>query len=280
MSYTVKQSDMDKGSIINLAIAKATFGTQEVTSAEATAYVITYVGARLTLTITSTPTSFQNKTSPLSINFILSNTGSVSLTSPYTISTNSFLTVSCASAISPLPFGQQTECTAFYTPTSADLATGSISITGTATAKYLSTVVTSNTANLTIPSSFVCSTSHGTPDITFPRTNQMAVDITNSISTSDSITLKSIQLANWNFGSPGGQYLSSIVLGSVQIYSGSAANAVDPFAISTFSGTATIAPGQTKTLVFAFSKNYHDTGDELITITFAEYGCATLIAGD
>jgi uncharacterized repeat protein (TIGR01451 family) len=282
LSHTVVQSDLDKGSIINLAIARATYGSEEVTSAQATAYVITYVGSRLSLSIISTPTSFQNRTTPLAIEFVLRNTGSVSLTSPYTISTNGFLgTVSCSGAISPLPFGQQTTCTVYYTPTSADLATASLSITGTATAKYGAVDVTSSPANLTILSSFVCSASHSVADITFPRTNQMAVDITNGISSSDSITLNSIQLSNWNFNTPGDQYISSLVFGGVQIYTGSSANAVNPFSISApFSGNVTIAPGQTKSLIFAFNKNYNDNGNELITITFAEYGCTTVVAGD
>jgi uncharacterized repeat protein (TIGR01451 family) len=284
LSYTVTQSDMDKGSIINLAIAKAKLNTEEVTSAEATASVITYDGPRLAMAITSTPTSFQNRTMPLSIKFTLTNTGSVSLTSPYLIDTNGFLTVDsvdCSNATSPLPYGQQTECTAFYTPTSADLATGSISITGTATAKYEGSDVISSPANLTIPSAFVCSTSHGTPDITFPSNTTMLVNITNNLTSSDFITLKSIQLSNWNFSSHAQQFLSSITFGGVQIYVGSEANRVSPLTISApFSGNVTLTPGETKSLLFTFNRNYSKTNNELITITFAEYGCATLIAGD
>lgn len=282
LSYTVTQSDMDRGSITNLATAKATLDKEEVTSAEATGKVMTYDGGpRLALEITSTPASFQNRTMPLGIKFALMNTGSVSLTSPYLISTNSFLTVDCSNATSPLPFGHQTECTAFYTPTSDDLATGSISITGTATAEYSGDSVLSSPANLTIPSAFICSASHGESGITFPSNREMLVDITNNLTSSDFTTLKSIQLPSWNFNSPAQQYLSSITFGGVRIYVGSDANRISPLTISApFSGDVTLTPGQTKSLLFTFNSKYSKTNNELIIITFAEYGCTTLIAGD
>jgi uncharacterized repeat protein (TIGR01451 family) len=278
LSYTVKQSDMDKGSIINLAIAKGKLGTTDVISPQATATVLTYIGARLTVLVASTPESFQNTATALSLKLILRNTGSVTLSNP--IITTANITFSCTGVATSIGIGQETYCTASYTPVSADLAAGSKTITATGTAKNGAATLTS-TGTLTIPSTFVCVTSHGTPSITFPRTNQMAISITNSISTSDAINIKSIKLSNWNYSSHPQQFVSSISLGGIQIYNGTNANRLNPVTFSApFFGTVTIFPGETKTLLFAFNKNYVKTNNELIQITFAEFGCSILSSGN
>ena len=108
----------------------------------------------------------------------------------------------------------------------------------------------------------------------------MAVTITNSISSSDAIRLKSIQISNWNFGSHPQQYISTITYGGIQIYTGKSAQTSPVTFSSPYSGNVVLYPGETKTLIFSFNKNYVKTNTELINITFAEYGCSVLIAGD
>jgi len=285
LAYTVKASDINKNIITNVAIAYAKAGVQEISSTQTTKTIVITSGPRLGLSIISTPDNFKTTSTPLSIKFNLQNTGSTTLSGPFSVSANAFLgAITCSGAPATLASGESFDCNPVsYTPTAADLATGYITITATGTGSNGGSPI-NDSESLVIPSNFVCNTSHGTggtKGVSFPRTNQMSVDITNAITSSDTIKIKSIKLENWNFNSNPQQYLVSISLGGFQIYSGSSANRVSPLTISApFSGSVTLAPGETKTLLFTFNKNYSKTNNELITITFAESGCSPLIVGD
>jgi hypothetical protein len=282
LPYSVIQTDLDAGSIINLATVTVEYKGNPITSSQATATVITYNSARLTLSISSNPSSYSGASIPLTIKFTLKNTGNTSLTSPYTVSANGFLgAVSCASATSPLNVGQSTDCSVSYTTTTTDVSTGSIGISATATAKNGVATLTSNTATLTISSSLQCYVYHRltstlTPSITFPSNFTMTMNVISDAATSATINIKQIEVKNWNYSSNSQQYISKITFGGVQIITGNNTQRLDPIIYTSFSGNVSLNPGQTKALVFTFNKNYTKTGNEIIKISFVEPGCPVL----
>lgn len=285
LPYSVTQADLDAGSIINLASVATQYNESPVNSSQATATVITYNAPRLTLSISSSPPSYQSSGTPLTISFTLKNTGNVALTSPYTVSANAFLgSVNCASATSPLNVGQSTNCTASYTTTSTDVNNGSVSISATATAMNGAATLTSNTATLTIYSSLQCYvyhrlTSTPAPSITFSGSGagrKMYMSVINDSATSATISISQLQVRNWNFQSNSQQYISAIFFGGTQIITGNNTQRIDPITYTSFTGGVSLAPGQTKVLMFEFNKNYTETGNEIIKITFAESGCPVL----
>jgi hypothetical protein len=272
-----------------LSIANGTANTGGVTSAQATLTVPTTTSPSVMLSITSLPSTFGNTSTPLSIKFTLKNTGSSILSAPYTVSANSFLNMAtCTNINTPatLAFGEEVSCTTSYTPNGTDITNGSISITATGTVNNGGSPLNSNTETLVIPYNFNCFVYHRLlttppPSITFPRVNQMQMSVINDAATSSTLHIQSIKLSNWSMtpNTPvnNNQYITSITFGGVQIYTGSSANRVNPFITSApFSGNVTLNPGQTKTLLFTFNRNYNETNSEIIEITFVEAACPIL----
>jgi len=148
---TISQADLDDGSVINLATASATLGATTVTSNQATATVTTYVGARLTLVITSNPPSGVGAGAILTFTYTLKNTGNVLLTSPYSVSSNIAGSGDCSAASGSISVGGSVACIGFYTTTPADVTNGSVTNQATATAMDGASTVTSNNASVTVP---------------------------------------------------------------------------------------------------------------------------------
>ena len=285
LAYTVKASDVSKNIITSVAIAYAKAGTQEIASTQVSKTIVIANGARLGLSIKSAPVNFQSANTPLAITFTLQNTGSVTLSAPYSVSANAFLgAITCSNSPATLASGDETTCTASYNTTDSDLNAGGVTITATATAKNGASNLSSSSVNLSIPSIFQCFVYHRllttpAPSITFPRTNQLQMNVINDSATAATINLQSITLKNWGNSSPGGQSITSISFGGIQIYAGNASNAT--FTTSApFSNPATLAPGQTKALIFTFSKNYKDTGNEVVEISFVQSSCPKLVSSD
>ncbi|HEX2696542.1 MAG TPA: TadE family protein, partial [Anaerolineales bacterium] len=116
-SYTIVAGDITNGSVIDHATASATTGTTTVTSAQATATVITYNGPRLTLTKSANPTIYTTVGQTITYTYTLKNTGNIALTSPFAVTDNKIASVDCSSAASPLAIGSSTTCTGTYTTT-------------------------------------------------------------------------------------------------------------------------------------------------------------------
>lgn len=115
------------------------------------------------------------------------------------------------------------------------------------------------------------------------------MSIINDAATTATITIKNLEIKNWNYSSNSQQYISAIYLVSSpatapysnQIWTGANTQRIDPLTLpypsgASFTGTVTIAPGVTKVLVFEFNKNYSETGNEIVKVTFAESGCPVL----
>ncbi len=104
----------------------------------------------LTLSKSASPSQYSYVGQVISYTYTLTNSGSTSLSSPYTISDNKIPNVNCSAATSPLAPGASTTCTGTYTITQADLDTGSVTNQATATARSGSNTVTSNQATATV----------------------------------------------------------------------------------------------------------------------------------
>ncbi len=109
--------------------------------------------ASLSLAKSGNPATFTTAGQIITYTYTLTNTGSVSLQSPYTItdSKGAAMTISCASATSPLAPGTSTICTGTYTVTAADVTAGFVTNTATAGATtVIGDAVTSNIATETV----------------------------------------------------------------------------------------------------------------------------------
>ena len=127
--YTIVQSDIDAGSVTN--IASATDGTS--TSPADTVTVNAVQSAGLFLTKEATPQSFASVGDVISYTYSVINTGNVTITDPISVSDDQ-ISVSC----DPLPTGGLSPgaaltCTASDTIVQADIDAGSLTNTATAT---------------------------------------------------------------------------------------------------------------------------------------------------
>ena len=139
-TYAIKQADLDAGSVTN--IASATNGS--VTSNTDTETVTATQGPALTLAKTPTPTTYAAVGDVIDYAYVVTNSGNVSLTGPFTV-TDDKTTVTCPST-SPLAVGAHITCTSSYTITQADINAGTVTNTASAT----NGSVTSNTDTATV----------------------------------------------------------------------------------------------------------------------------------
>ena len=142
-TYTVTQTDVDAGSVTNIASAK----TGSTTSPTTSVTVPASQAPALTIVKTSTSSSFAAPGATLSYSYKVTNSGNVTLTSAVAVADNKIASVSCPSIGSGLAPGASITCTATTTTTQADVDAGGI--TNTASAKSGST--TSPTTSLTVP---------------------------------------------------------------------------------------------------------------------------------
>ncbi len=148
-TYKVKQQDIDAKSIVNVATATARFGTQTITSNQATAIVHT---PALFLTVTYSPLSITRANDVITYVYTLQNLSRNDLTSPYTVTDTRVPSVNCSGATSPLTPGATTTCSGTYTVTQTDLDTlTTLNSTVTATAMDRRQTRTSNEVSVSVP---------------------------------------------------------------------------------------------------------------------------------
>lgn len=260
-TYTVTNNDLAAGSIINTGTASAKFGSQTVTSASASATVITFSNARFSLALSADPPTITQSGTVVVFTYTITNTGGKPLTSPFTITSSLLGTFNCAGT-SPLNPGASTSCQNSYT--SSNTITNTITA---ATAMDGSTTVNASTPlpSVTVTAN-ICSAGSLTlsPPQTANNSNVATWTITNN--TGSILHVTSIFLT-WS--TQGNTYLSSVELpAGVTIWSGS-----DKDGTWTQSGFWTINQGSTL-LRMVFTKN----GPTItrMTLTFDEAGCGPL----
>ncbi|HEY3290919.1 MAG TPA: DUF11 domain-containing protein, partial [Anaerolineae bacterium] len=124
-TYTIKQTDLDSGSVTN----KATASGGGATSNEATATVNADKKPALSLVKTAPPIKYDHVGQLIAYSYLVTNIGNVTLAGPVTVSDDK-ATVSCpAGGLTP---GASMTCTASYTISQADLDAGSVTNTAMA----------------------------------------------------------------------------------------------------------------------------------------------------
>ncbi len=146
-TYAVTQPNLDAGSFTSSSVGTAGSATSAAVTKSFTAIPL----PKLTLSITPSST-VGSKGTVITYTYKLSNTGNVSLTSPYTIiGSNKFPSVDCSGVVSPLAPGVEKPCTTTtYTIKDEDINAGSVVNTATATAKLGSAIITSEPASATV----------------------------------------------------------------------------------------------------------------------------------
>ena len=138
-SYSITQADLDSGTVKNTAKASAN-GTDSNTDDET---VTADKKPALSLVKTATPATYDTLGQTISYQYVVKNTGNVTLAGPVTVADDK-ATVTCpAGGLAP---DASMTCTASYTITQADLDSGSV----TNTAKASANGTDSNTANATV----------------------------------------------------------------------------------------------------------------------------------
>ncbi len=161
-TYAVTQADINAGKVVNIAEATARHGSTTVTSNEDDAEVPAIQTPQLTLDKTATTGSYSQVGDKINYSYLLTNSGNVPLTTPYTV-TDDKATVTCPSTPASLVPGASITCTATYTVTQDDLDAGSVVNTAQAGATYQGDPVESNEDTVTV-------TGTQTPALTLDKT--------------------------------------------------------------------------------------------------------------
>ena len=119
-SYSVKQADLDAGSVTN--IASASNGT--VTSPTDTETATAEQSRGLSIVKTVTPSTYDEVGDVLSYSYVVKNVGNVTLSGPFTV-TDDKATATCPATATLAPNATIT-CTASYSVSQADLDAGSV----------------------------------------------------------------------------------------------------------------------------------------------------------
>jgi len=127
-SYTITQADLDAGSVTNTAQGHGTFDVAPVDSNQDSETVTASQGQALTLVKTATPQTYDSVGDVIGYSFLLTNSGSVTLSGLFTVTDDKTTDESCPATVSLAP-GASITCTASYTTTQADLDTGSVTNT-------------------------------------------------------------------------------------------------------------------------------------------------------
>ncbi len=268
-TYTITQADLDNGSITHTATATAKDakdGVTTISSAPVSYTLITYNAPRLALAIAADPNPATAVGQQIQIAFTLKNTGNTPLQPPFSVSytagsTNTSLT--CPHS-TPLALGASITCYANYTVTSSDASTGQIPINATASATTPPT--TSSPQSYTVAVT-VCDVRHSTIT-TQSNPGRMWMRIYNY--GNFTIRVSGITIY-WN--PQGSNTITKLLLGGLQIWSGSQNSNPATFSISS---NNSIAPGASPQLEIQFGKKYHTNNSERIVITFLEPACPIL----
>jgi hypothetical protein len=235
-------------------------GTPETISATPiTLSTITFNGPRFNVGVTANITMVTALNSAVEFTYTFTNTGSVDLTSPYTITSSlTPITLDCSLAASIAP-GTSTSCKGTYTVTTMGNKTNTV--TG-ATATYGATTINANnipqSATVTV---LICSPT--TVPLSFNNSSGTTKIWTIVNNSGAAVTISTIHIA-W----PSNRRLQNLTFASpsTTIYSGS-----DNSGDQTHNGPWAVASGATATVTATFNTSTEVTD---FTLTFSELGCS------
>ncbi len=148
-SYTITQADLNVGSVTNVASASGSFNAIPVTSATDTETVSAVQSPALSIVKSATPSTYSAVGQVVSYSFLVTNSGNVTLSGPFTVADNRTTNEACPATASLLP-GASITCTASYTITQADLNVGSVTNVASASGSFNAIPVTSATDTETV----------------------------------------------------------------------------------------------------------------------------------
>ncbi len=145
VTYTIKQADINAGSITNKAYATGTYNNKPIISNYATATVTLTVSKKpaLKLEKTASPKVYSSAGQIITYTYKVTNSGDVVISKPIKVTDNKLGTVLVSN--NALGLGQSITGTATYTITKADLKAGSVANEAFATGTYNCKEVKSNT---------------------------------------------------------------------------------------------------------------------------------------
>jgi Flp pilus assembly protein TadG len=264
-TYKVKVGDVTAGRIINTGNVSYVFGANPKVDILTSITVITYIGARFDVGVTANPTSITSLNSQVEFTYTFTNTGSVNLFPPYSLTSSlSPITYDCTQATVSIAPGVSTSCKGIYTVTTNGNKTNTISNARVRLTKNGSSINATNYS----PSSTVISVTICDPNtvvLTFDnsQTKTKKWNITNNSGAAVSIT-------TIHLGWPTNKNLQSLILNnpSATIYSSIPG---DNSGNRTFSGTTWAIANNTTAIVTAVftatSNNSVVVSD--FTLTFA-----------
>ena len=151
-SYTTSLADVNRGSVTNTGTASGTSPTGVTVTAQSVVTIPATQSPAISLAKTASTSPFASAGTPVSYNYVVTNTGNVSL---HSIVVNDPMP-GLSSVICPdstLDPGQSVTCTASYTTTQADVDRGSITNTATASGTPPTGPAKTAQASVTIPQS-------------------------------------------------------------------------------------------------------------------------------
>ncbi len=271
-TYTITQTDLDNGSLINTASATAKDakdGITTVSSASVSYALITYNAPRLTLSIAANPDPATAVGQTIQITFTLKNTGNTPLQPPFSVSyTVGNTSTSLTCGYSPLGLGASINCYAGYTVTYSDANNGQIQINATASASSPFTTSSPVSYNIAVT---ICDVRHSS--ISYNSSNKrLQMNIYNYGNFAIQVSTITIY---WN--TQGNNSITKLLLGNLQIWSGTANLSPASFSITS---NNTIMPGASPMLEIQFNKTYRINNTERIVVQFLEPACPILDSSD
>src|SRR5206468_1869496 len=118
-SHTITQADLDAGAETNIATGHGFFGSSPVTSNSDTKTVSATQTKALSLAKSATPASYSSVGQTISYSYLLTNSGNVTLSGPFTVTLS--LPAALPTSTATLAPGASITCTASHTITQADL---------------------------------------------------------------------------------------------------------------------------------------------------------------
>ncbi|MCE5207172.1 MAG: hypothetical protein LLG42_02560, partial [Chloroflexi bacterium] len=154
--YTITQADLDRGFVTNVATATAKTGmdgSQTVTSNQDSETVEGTQNTGLGLQKSANPIIYSTEGEIIGYSYVLTNTGNVTLSAPFSVDDDVIGKFSCAGAPATLAPGASFTCSGGYSITLADLDNGSVTNHATASATFGGGVVNSGEKSATINAS-------------------------------------------------------------------------------------------------------------------------------
>ncbi len=148
-TYTVNQADLDAGAVTNNASAHGSFNSLPVTSATGTLTIHAIQNPALSILKSVTEASYSAVGDLLHYSYLVTNSGNVTLSGPFSVSDDRSTNVACPATASLAPFASLT-CNGTYTITQADLDAGAVTNTASAHGSFNSLPVASSTDTRTV----------------------------------------------------------------------------------------------------------------------------------